>query len=82
MSTIKGVSGEEIDLPVLAPNNSIGSYSGSGSSYSPRIPPLRQRARNDGLTTDTRQEHRQLSASPLLVPTLWWIGGPGGGGST
>lgn len=82
MSTIKGVSGEEIDLPVLAPNKFIGNYAGSGSSYS-RIPPLRQRARNDGLTTDTRQERRQLSASPLLVPTLWWIGGPGqGGGST
>jgi hypothetical protein len=43
------------------------------------VPPLRQRARNDGVTTDTRQEVRQKSASPLLVPDLWWVGGEGGG---
>ena len=46
------------------------------------IPPLRQRARNDGLTTDTRQEKRQLAASPMLVPTQWWVGQPGGGSTT
>jgi hypothetical protein len=50
------------------------------------IPPMRQRARNDGLTTDTRQERRAVSPSNMILPDLWWIGKPGeeyeGGGST
>lgn len=41
------------------------------------IPPLRQRARNDGMATDTRQEVRQLAPSQMLVPTQWWVGAPG-----
>jgi hypothetical protein len=49
------------------------------------IPPMRQRQRDDGLTTDTRQERRATSASAMKVPDLWWVGAPGeegGSGST
>lgn len=36
------------------------------------IPPLRQRARSDGLTTDTRQ---QKDTNPSFQRTdLWWVG--------
>lgn len=35
-------------------------------------PPLRQRARSDGLTTDTRQEINHQSSSQKT--NLWWVG--------
>jgi hypothetical protein len=79
MSTVRGHSGKDAEVPVLGAPATFG----EGGSTPTGIPPLRQRARNDGLTTDTRQEKRQLAASPMLVPTQWWVGAPGtGGGST
>jgi len=79
MSTVRGHSGKDGEVPVLAP----ATFGEGGPGSVAAIPPLRQRARNDGLTTDTRQEKRQLAASPMLVPTQWWVGAPGtGGGST
>jgi len=78
-----GSNGVRIDIDTsMGANNGNGWYGSNTKIYdwwidTGGIPPLRQRARNDGLTTDTRQEKRQLSASPLLVPDLWWVGAPG-----